>query len=169
MNPIWHTVLSLPLWAWPAKRTEAGGRGVYRERRRLYIPLPPTPSHKGRGRILPTLPFLLPLFLLASCVDSGAPAGSPQSLANAQTAAACRQRADQVYNLRHRDTIYSPPSDVNTPFSASYAPGQEDRGLSQLFERDSMMSDCIRNTGAEGDRTPEPGQGTLPPGPVARP
>jgi hypothetical protein len=110
--------------------------------------------------------------LLAGCVDPGAPPGSAQSLANAQTAAACRQRADQVYNMRHRDTIYSPPADVNTPFSAGYAPGEEDRGLSRLFERDSMVSDCVRNTGAEGDRTPESEQGTLPPpgpGPVARP
>ena len=51
------------------------------------------------------------------------------------------------------------------------APGEEDRGLSALFERDSMMSDCIRNTGAEGDRTLEPEQGPLPPGPgpIARP
>ncbi len=40
--------LPLPLWAWAVKRTKAGGRGL---RQRLCAkPLPPTPSHKGRGR-----------------------------------------------------------------------------------------------------------------------
>ncbi len=115
------------------------------------------------------LPLALFLALLAACAAPGPQPGSGQARADAATVAACRQRADEVYNMRHRDTIYAPPSDVNTPFSANYAPGEEDRGLSQVFERDSMMSDCVRNTGVEGDRTPE--QGTLPagPGPVARP
>jgi hypothetical protein len=134
----------------------------------LNASLPPTPPFKRRGRILPALPFLLLLGLLASCADPGAPPGSAQAQTKAQTAAACRQRADQVYNTQHRDTIYAPPADVNTPFSASYAPGQDQRGLTQIFERDSIMSDCVRNTGANGDRTPEAQQGPPPetqPGP----
>lgn len=114
-------------------------------------------------------PLALIMLLLAACAGPGGPPpGSAQAQANAETAAACRQRADAVYNMRHRDTIYAPPSSVNTPFSADYAPGVEDRGLSQLFERDSMVSDCVRNTGTESGRTPE--QGTAPaPNPVARP
>jgi hypothetical protein len=114
------------------------------------------------------------LIMLAACTDAGPPPGSTQAQTNAQTAAACRQRADQVYNIQHRDTIYAPPADVNTPFSAGYGPGEENRGLSALFERDTIMSDCIRNTGAEGDRTPEmqpgpPPPGLPPPSPLARP
>ncbi len=110
------------------------------------------------------------LALLAGCALPGAPApGSPQAQANEQTAAACRQRADALYNIRHRDTIYAPASQVNTPFSANYQPGVPDRGLSDLYERDSMVSDCERNTGSEGDRTPD--DAALPPvnAPVARP
>ncbi len=103
------------------------------------------------------------LSLLAGC-DSGAPVGSAQAQANAQTAAACRQRADALYNIRHRDTIYSPASQVNTPFSANYQPGVPDRGLSQLFERDTMVSDCERNIGAQGDRTPDQGASAAPTG-----
>ena len=117
-----------------------------------------------------TLPLALPVLLLAACAGPGGPApGSPQAQANAQTAEACRQRADEVYNMRHRDTIYAPPADVNAPFSGSYAPGSEFRNLSGIYERDSMVSDCERNTGVEGTRTPE--QGAPPPGygPVARP
>lgn len=110
---------------------------------------------------------LMPL-LLAACALPGPQPGSPQAQANAETAAACRQRADEVYNVRHRDTFYPTPSEMNTPSSADYAPGMEDRNLSEIFERDSMVSDCERNIGAEGDRTPEQGTPT-PPGPVAHP
>jgi hypothetical protein len=113
---------------------------------------------------------MLPLVLLAACALPGAPPrGSPQAQADAQTAAGCQQHADEVYNMRHRDTIYAPPNDVNAPFSGSYAPGVEDRTLSGIYERDSMVSDCERNTGVESTRTPE--QGAPPPGygPIARP
>ncbi len=109
--------------------------------------------------------------LLAACAGPGGPPpGSPQAQANAQTAAACRQRADELYNIRHRDTIYAPASQVNTPFSANYQPGIPDRGLSQLYERDTMVADCERNIGAEGDRTPDASNAPPPPpGPIARP
>jgi hypothetical protein len=108
------------------------------------------------------------LFVLAACAGPGPQLGG-QAQADAQTAAACRQRADEVYNMRHRDTIYAAPSEVNTPFSANYQPGVQDRGLSQIFERDSMVSDCERNIGAEGNRTPEQDTSPPGPGPVARP
>jgi predicted small lipoprotein YifL len=114
-------------------------------------------------------PLALLALSLAACAGPGPQPGSAQAQADAQTAAACRQRADAVYNMRHRDTIYAPPPDVNAPFSGSYGPGEEDRTLSQLFEHDSIISDCVRNTGAEGNRTP--GQNTAPvnAGPTAQP
>lgn len=114
---------------------------------------------------------LASLALLAACAGPGLQfGGGGQTRPSAETAAACRARADEVYNTRHREAIYAPQSQVNTPFSANYQPNVEDRGLSQLFEHDSMVSDCERNTGAEGNRTPE--QRALPPpgpGPVERP
>ena len=119
------------------------------------------------------LPLALIVVMLGACAGPAPLPAGGQARANAETDAACRQRADEVYTVRHRDTIYAPPSEVNTPFSANYQPGVQDRGLSALFERDSMVSDCERNTGAEGDRTPEqavpsPGPGPSA-GPVARP
>jgi hypothetical protein len=113
------------------------------------------------------LSLALGLFLLAACDAPNPPPTSGQARADAATAAACRQRADAVYNERHRDTLYAPPPDVNTPFSAGYAPGEEDRNLSNVFERDSVLSDCERNTGTQGNRTPE--HNAPAPGPVARP
>ena len=95
---------------------------------------------------------LLVLPLLAAC---GGPLSSgPEPRANAETQAACRHRADQIYDQRHRDEIYSPSQGTNSPFSGSYAPGVPDRGLAQLYEHDSVISDCVRNTGTETDRGP---------------
>jgi hypothetical protein len=104
--------------------------------------------------------------LLFGCAEPPPPP-TGQARADAQTLAACRQRADTVYNMRNRDVIYAPPPQVNAPFSGSYGPGVDDRSLSQMFERDSLMNDCVRNTGTESDRTPEPSP--PPASPVARP
>ena len=70
-----------------------------------------------------------------------------QAAADAQTRAACRQRADRIYSEQNRAAIYSPPSQVNTPQSGNYTPVVTDRGLSDLFANNRMVSDCIRNTG----------------------
>ncbi len=94
---------------------------------------------------------------LAGCTSGGGGTGSGNSLTDAQTRAACRQRADQVYEQQNRGAIYSPQSGVNTPSSASYAPGVTDRGLADLFAHDTMIRDCVRNTGAETDRGEAPG------------
>ena len=88
---------------------------------------------------------------LAGC--SGAGSSGSASRADAATEAACRQRADQIYEQRNRAEIYSPQPSINTPSSGSYAPGATDRGLSDIFARDSMIRDCVRNTGTGADRS----------------
>ena len=105
---------------------------------------------------------LLALPLLAGCAGGQPLTG--EALANEQTVTACRQRADQAYAITHRDQIYATGSQVNTPFSANYQPDNPSRGLSDLYEHDQMVDDCIRNTGAEGSRTPQ-----LPPAPQSQP
>ncbi|HVC60488.1 MAG TPA: hypothetical protein VND19_09035 [Acetobacteraceae bacterium] len=122
----------------------------------------------GRGMGPAGASLALGLLLLATCAGPGPRPGSAEAREHAETVAACRQRADEMYNIRHRDAIYAGPSQVNTPFSADDTANTPGRGLSQMYERDSMVTDCVRNTGAEGDRTPE--QGALPPpAPAARP
>jgi hypothetical protein len=81
------------------------------------------------------------------------PPTSGQARADAQTRAACRQRADQAYEQTNRGDIYSPPSPVNTPYSANYVPDSNERGLSDLFAHDQMINDCVRNTGTGTERT----------------
>jgi hypothetical protein len=98
-----------------------------------------------------------PLGLLAAAVvlsacDIGPPGGQAQ--ANAATVAACRQRAEQAYEQQNRGQIYSPASQVNTPYSGSYLPDNTNRGLSDVFAHDRMVSDCVRNTGTGAERTP---------------
>jgi hypothetical protein len=94
--------------------------------------------------------------VLLGAIGLSACAGPPQSgqaRADAETRAACRARAEQTYNQQNRAEIYSPPPTVNTPYSANYVPSMSDRGLSDLFVHDRMISDCVRNTGTESDRT----------------
>lgn len=90
-----------------------------------------------------TAPILLTCLALASC----APKGGGETRSDAAIKAACRERADQIYDRQHRGEIYSPQSGINTPFSGNYAPSDDSRGLSQLFARDSMIDDCVRHSG----------------------
>jgi hypothetical protein len=97
--------------------------------------------------------ILVAMLLMAGCAGP-APPPSGQARADAETAAACRQRAEQVYDIRHRGDIYSPLPQVDSPFASNYAPGlPDDRNLAALHEHDQLITDCIRNTGAETSRT----------------
>ena len=93
---------------------------------------------------------VLPLLVLAQCSPPPAPVG--QTKADAATATACREHADAVYDRTHRDTIYT-INNRDSPYSANYTPEVVDRGLAQRYRRDSMVRDCIRNTGTETNRT----------------
>jgi hypothetical protein len=101
------------------------------------------------GRVV-SVGLLLGAVGLSAC---GGPSQSGQAQADADTRAACRARADRTYNQQNRGEIYSPPPSVNTPYSANYVPSMSDRGLSDLFVHDRMISDCVRNTGTESDRS----------------
>lgn len=96
---------------------------------------------------------LLGCLALGACSFGAPPVSNRQAQANAETVAACRHRADEVYNIQNRPEIFRPPPAVNTPSSGQYAPGTlNNRRLSALFARDQMIRDCIRNTGTETDR-----------------
>jgi hypothetical protein len=101
-------------------------------------------------RVAP-LGILLGAITLSGC-DAGPPSG--QARADAATQAACRQRAEQAYEQQNRGQIYSPASQVNTPYSGNYVPDVTSRGLSDVFAHDRMVSDCVRNTGTGAERAP---------------
>jgi hypothetical protein len=79
-----------------------------------------------------------------------------QAQADAETVAACRNHAEAVYNQQNRGAIYSPGTQVNTPYSANYLPDRTDSGLSQLFVHDKLVNDCVRNSGTGAERSAPP-------------
>ena len=99
---------------------------------------------------------------LTACTFGGPPPSSADARASAETVAACRHRADEVYQQQNRPDIYSPQPAINTPSSGAYAPGVTDRGLSTLYARDNLIRDCVRNTGTETSRGFEPGLRSAP-------
>jgi hypothetical protein len=99
-----------------------------------------------------TATALITLTCLSACGD--APPLTGQAQADAETRAACRQRAEEIYRQQNRGAIYSPTPSVNAPFSGNYVPDQTDRGLSDLYAHDKAVNDCIRNTGTQPVSTP---------------
>jgi hypothetical protein len=98
-------------------------------------------------RRLPKLSHLLPLLVIAACARP-----SPESHADAAARAACNQHADAVYDMRNpgaafrQDTYVSSTRDA--PFAGAPATGGPSAGLSDLYERQTLVADCLRgNTG----------------------
>jgi hypothetical protein len=126
----------------------------------LFIP------HLFRPARAPLLAAAVAGLALTACQFDAPPppapsvAGGPAGTADAATRAACQQHAEEVYNQRNRGEIYSSQSSVNTPYSANYSPGTTTRGLPDLYSREAMIRDCVRNTGTETNRTVAPSAGS---------
>ncbi|MDE2515027.1 MAG: hypothetical protein KGL12_03275 [Rhodospirillales bacterium] len=106
----------------------------------------------------PILPRLRPSTLLGLAALALSACSVPLSDAQRQTVAACRERADQVYEAQNRGAIYLPHPSSDTPFSSNYAIGGSDSGLIARHADDQMVTDCVRNTGTQpmGDGTKAP-------------
>jgi outer membrane murein-binding lipoprotein Lpp len=104
----------------------------------------------------PRLPAVSLAVLLGAVALSGCdrPAPTGQARADAETRAACENRAEQAYEQQNRAEIYAPQSQVNTPYSANYLTDNTSRGLSDLFVHDRMVTNCIRNTGTGTEGSP---------------
>ncbi|MDR3536190.1 MAG: hypothetical protein P4L71_06790 [Acetobacteraceae bacterium] len=131
------------------------------------------PATSPATRVAAPLAALFGCLALLACQNgSASPGGGIGSIggglgnADAATRAACTQHAEQVYDQRNRAEIYMPQSSVNSPYSGNYNPGATDRGLSDLYARNSMIRDCVRNTGTETSRDVPPQQDS---GAVTRP
>lgn len=108
------------------------------------------------------------LLVLAAC--TAGPMGGPNNNAvgpsgpataggvDLATQQACRQRVNEMYEVRDRGDIYSANPSVNSPFSANYQPDVPSRGLSNRFAYEQSLTECERNSqnGTEGAGVPPP-------------
>lgn len=111
----------------------------------------------------PRLAFLALAALAGGCsIDfGGAAPPSPAASRSAQTQLAdlnaCRTRADQVFTRQNRDAVYR-VDNYNTdtrdaPFGTSGLKGVTSAGLSQRFNRDNMVDNCLRGSGVAATPT----------------
>ena len=80
------------------------------------------------------------------------PSGTAAEVRGGQeTRAACRERAEQMYDQRDRHRIYTANPQTNTPSSANYLSDVPSRGLSAQFEYERTVNDCVRNSTYGGE------------------
>jgi hypothetical protein len=83
---------------------------------------------------------------------AGCTSAPPRSHASAVTEAVCRQRAEQVYTLRNPGQVYSQDnyfsSTRDAPFATSGISGATSRTLSDRYQLDQLVNDCISGTGS---------------------
>lgn len=118
----------------------------------------------------PALPaLLLGLGLLAGC--AAPPAGPRPSAAQA---AACRERADQVYERQNRADLFRSDTYAggtrDAMFSGTGSPGASIGQLSARFARDRMLDNCLRGVAGNVASTPDaPAPAMVPATPPSRP
>jgi len=107
-----------------------------------------------------TLAALLAGGVLAGCAAQ--PGGSATGAGPAATpaqAAACRQRADEVYERQNRGDLYR--SDLyasgtrDAMFSSTGSPAASIAGLPGRFARDRMLAECLRGAAGNVASTPD--------------
>lgn len=106
----------------------------------------------------------VPLILLA-LTGCAAGAAQPMSLTERDTIKACSQQANTAFNIQNRSEIYR----IHEPFayqSSTGLTGDPTQGLSDSYQLQQMVQNCVRNTGTNADRTVG-AYPTLGPSPVA--
>jgi hypothetical protein len=93
----------------------------------------------------------------------GLSGASAEGRTDLETRQACRQRVNEMYEIRNRSEIYAANPSENTPSSANSQVGVPSRGLSSQFAHDQSVADCVRNAGTGAERVDMP-----PPSPRGR-
>jgi hypothetical protein len=103
------------------------------------------------------------LLALSAC-SSGSLGGGPGGFTGASsgpgpdiaTQQACRQRVNEMYEVRDRGDIYAANPSSNTPSSANSYVGVPSRGLSSQFAYEKSVAECEHNSlnGADIDNPP---------------
>jgi hypothetical protein len=101
---------------------------------------------------------LLAVLALSACAH---PIGTTADRAGAtpKAMAACRQRADEVFDRQNRAEVYR--SDMyaggerDSPFAAGGMSGNPGAGLPARYERETMVDDCLNATAGSPGATPD--------------
>ncbi len=99
---------------------------------------------------------------LACCT----PAPEAPQTADQAARAACRQQAEQSFNIRNRADLYKSDYGRDAPLSGQLTP-QIDRGLADRYSYEQSYLDCLRSRGARQTPTTlpaAPAAATTPPG-----
>ncbi len=93
--------------------------------------------------------------MLAATLLSGCSwGGPPPSHADMVTAAECDRRGDEIYALRHPEAVYRQDNYTSSlrdaPFATSGLQSNPTQGLSNQYEYDQIVRDCMRSTGSVG-------------------
>ena len=113
------------------------------------------------------LAILLGVAVLPGCTPP------PSTTATPAQAAACRQRADEVYERQNRADVYRSDTYASgtrdAMFSSTGSPAAAVMGLSGRFARDRMLADCLRGAANNVASTPDaPAPAVAPAAPAAR-
>jgi hypothetical protein len=118
------------------------------------------------------VPAAVALALLAGCGhplgDTSAREGVPP-----QTMAACRHRADEVFDRQNRADVYR--SDMfsggerDAPFAGSTLAGSPTAGLSARYARETLLDDCLNGIANRAGGTPDAPEPQVTPAAAASP
>lgn len=106
-----------------------------------------------------TIALLLGAGLLAGCATaaSGPQSGGPRP--SADQVAACRQRADEVYDRQNRAELFRSDTYAggtrDAMFSGTGSPGASIGQLSARYARDRMVDNCLRGAAGNVASTPD--------------
>jgi hypothetical protein len=115
---------------------------------------PPTRSRHAAFRSA-----VLAALALAGLAACATPFGGTASrgTVSPKTMAACRQRADAVFDQQNRDAVYRADmyaaSQRDAPFGGAGMAGNPSSGLSDRYARDTILDDCLNGTTSGADVT----------------
>ena len=124
------------------------------------------PTRSRRANLGSAVLAALALAALTACSTSFGTSAN-RAGASPQAMAACRHRADAVYEQQNRGAVYRTDmyagSQRDAPFGGAGPAGNPSSGLSDLYARDTMVDDCLNGMATSADVTTD----APPPAPAA--
>ena len=86
----------------------------------------------------------------------------PRRASSAADIAACRKRADQIFEMQNRGAVYAADAyrtnDRDSPFTSNGLTGVTSQGLGAQYQRDQFEDDCLRSTNSTAPTQLQPAQ-----------